>query len=148
MSKTSSESGSFPRYLVVGVFTSALDFGLFTLLAVGVGIPPVAANIVSTAVTICVSYLINQRWVFRSKKATWGSFVSFASVSLITGMIVQSGVIWAITHAAPTLMPSWNADLVKPGAKIVAMGIGALCNYLGYRTVFHRSDERAIVSEG
>lgn len=135
--------GSFPRYLVVGVFTSLLDFSVFTILAVPVGVSPVVSNVVSTAVTICVSYIINRRWVFRAQRATWASFFSFASVSLITGMLIQSAVIWMVVHAGTTFATGLDPAMIKTGAKIIAMGVGAMCNYLGYRTVFRRSDAQS-----
>lgn len=136
-------SGSFPRYLLVGVFTSLLDFSLFTGLSVPLGLNPVPSNIISTVVTICVSYLINQRWVFRSRASTWGTFFSFASVSLVTGMLIQTGVIWGLVHIGHIVLPAAGAARINPAAKIIAMGVGAMCNYLGYRFVFRKGDQIA-----
>lgn len=135
--------GSFPRYLVVGVFTSLLDFTLFTTLSVPLGLNPVPSNVISTIVTICVSYLINQRWVFRSKTSTWATFFSFASVSLVTGLLIQTGLIWGLIHLGHGLFPAARASTINPVSKVIAMGFGALCNYLGYRFVFRTSDRRA-----
>ncbi|MCI1787977.1 MAG: GtrA family protein [Actinomyces sp.] len=136
--------GSVLRYLMTGGFTSALDLALFTVFSVAVGIPPTVSNVMSTAVTICVGYTINRRWVFKARRATWGSFFSYASVSLVTGMIIQTGIIAGLMHAALDVVPTWSTNAVKPVAKIIAMGVGATCNYLGFRFIFHRSDERAI----
>lgn len=139
----SSIGGSFPRYLVVGVFTSLLDFTLFTTLSVPIGLPPVLSNVVSTTITICVSYLINQRWVFRSRSSTWATFFSFASVSLVTGLLIQTGLIWGLVHLGNSLFPGAGVALINPAAKILSMGVGAMCNYLGYRFVFKAGDRAA-----
>lgn len=142
--------GSFSRYLVVGAGTSLLDFCLFTLLSVGVHINVVVANICSTIITVCVSYFINQRFVFRSQRSSWKTFFSFAGWTLFTGLVVQTIIIWGLVHLGASLndlacTPAnpespwchcFNPDLVKPLAKICAMGTGALANYFGYRFLF------------
>ena len=102
------EAGSFYRYLLVGVGTSLLDFTLFSLLSMGFDLPVIPSNITSTIITVCVSYWINQ----------------------------HSAIIWAIVHGLPALGLGISLSLLKPAAKIVAMGTGAVCNYLGYRFIF------------
>jgi putative flippase GtrA len=63
---------------------------------------------------------------------------------LVTGMIIQTGIIAGLMHAALHVVPTLSTNAAKPVAKIIAMGVGATCNYLGFRFIFHRSDERAI----
>lgn len=133
------EAGSFYRYLVVGVGTSLLDFSLFSLLSVGFDLPVIPSNITSTIITVCVSYWINQHFVFQAKGFSWASFFSFAGLTLFTGMVLQSAIIWAIVHGLPALGLGLSLSLLKPAAKIVAMGTGAVCNYLGYRFIFTRN---------
>ncbi|MDO4258840.1 MAG: GtrA family protein [Actinomycetaceae bacterium] len=135
------------RYLVVGVGTSLLDLGLFSLMAVGFTVPPVPANIISTVITVCVSYLINQSFVFKSAGGpTWKSFFSFAGLTLFTGTIFQSAVIWGIVESAALLFPTLPGAIVKPTAKVFAMGVGAVCNYLGYRWLFSDKGKSASAS--
>lgn len=131
-------AGSFPRYLIVGVLTSLLDLSLFSLQTVIFGLHPVPSNVVSTVVTVCVSYVINRRFVFRAERSTWRTFISFAGVTLVTGLFVQSAVIWGLVHGARALAPSISSGVVMPAVKVIAMGVGAMCNYLGYRSVFGR----------
>lgn len=131
--------GSFPRYLVVGVFTSLLDLSLFSLLALLLHVPEIPANVVSTIVTVCVSYLINRRFVFKAQRSTWGTFFSFAGMTLFTGLVIQSVIIWAVVSGTALVAASLSAALVKPSAKVIAMGVGALCNYFGYRFIFRSS---------
>lgn len=135
-------SGTFPRYLLVGVGMSLLDLLLFSLLAVGAGVPEVLSNVVSTVITVCVSFLINRSFVFRAHRqsvtarAILLSFASFAGVTLVTGLVIQSAVIWGVVQLTHAVAPGLEYALVAPAAKIVAMGVGAICNYLGYRLVF------------
>lgn len=44
------------RYLVTGVFTSSLDLVLFSVFSVVVRIPEVLSNVLSTLITVCISY--------------------------------------------------------------------------------------------
>ena len=97
------EAGSFYRYLLVGVGTSLLDFTLFSLLSVGFDLPVIPSNITSTVITVCVSYWINQHFVFQAKGFSWASFFSFAGLTLFTGMVLQSAIIWVIVHGLPAL---------------------------------------------
>ena len=128
--------GSVLRYLGAGTFTSLLDFVLFAALVNLTSIHYVLANVISTLVTICVSYLINRRLVFRSRtRSIWG-FVAFLSATLFTGMVLQAVVIWAVSASLTPLLP-WASDgTVKSIAKIIAMAVGAVVNYLSYRWIF------------
>lgn len=133
------DGGSFPRYLLVGITTSLLDLALFSTLSVVLGVPAVPSNIVSTLVTICVSYVINQRFVFKGSSHSWRGFFSFAGLTLFTGLVLQSVAIWGVLGISRWLLPGLVDEVVLPAAKIVAMGIGAIANYLGYRFIFRRS---------
>ncbi len=52
------------RFATVGLLTTAIDIVLFSLLAVGAGIPAVAANTVSYSTGILTSFLLNRFWTF------------------------------------------------------------------------------------
>lgn len=129
----------FLRYAGVGVITTLLDLTLFSVFALAVGLAPLVANVVSTVITLCVSYLINRWFVFRSDAGAARTFVPFVTVTLFSGLIVQSVVIWAVIHTGHALTPDLSDSWLKPGAKIVAMGVGMVSNYLGYRWLFGRA---------
>lgn len=129
------------RYLLTGVSTSLLDLALFSLLAVVVAVPEVLANVASTLVTVCISYLINQTFVFNAEKRTWGTFFSFIGHTLFTGLVLQSAVIWALAAGVNVWLPGANQALVLPGIKLIAMLVGAVCNYLEYRLIFTRKSD-------
>lgn len=130
--------GALVRYLFTGVGTSLLDLTLFTVLVSVVSFVPVFANVVSTIITICVSYFLNRAFVFKAERSSFRAFLSFASVTLFTGLVLQSGVIWAGMHLIAGL--GWDPTSAAGAAvvKAVAMGVGALCNYIAYSFVFKR----------
>lgn len=129
---------SLPRYLVTGGAMSLLDWGLFTTFSVALSFPAVLANICSTIITICVSYFLNQRFVFQAKKASWQSFFSFSGLTLFTGLVLQSLVILGVLQLLVLFQGHPLPSYAAPGAKIVAMAVGATCNYLGYKYLFKK----------
>ena len=128
--------GAFLRYLLVGGFNTLLDLGLFTVFAVAVGLQPLVANVISTSITLCVSYLLNRLFVFRTTRSVQHTVVQFVAVTLISGLVVQSAVIWTVIRLGALMVPGLSHDILAPLAKVVAMGVGMVSNYLGYRWLF------------
>ena len=79
------EAGSFYRYLLVGVGTSLLDITLFSLLSVGFDLPVIPSNITSTIITVCVSYWINQHFVFHAKRFFLRLVLLFCGINALHG---------------------------------------------------------------
>ncbi len=128
------------RYLVTDVFTSSLDLVLFSVFSVVVRIPEVLSNVLSTLITVCISYLLNRAFVFQADKFSWHTFFSFAGLTLVTGMVLQSAAVAALSALARIVWPEVSSAIVLPGIKVVAMLLGAICNYLGYRFIFIHSN--------
>lgn len=126
----------FLRYALVGAFNTGLDLVLFTVLAVVINVAPLAANVASTVIVLCVSYLLNRGFVFRTERSVRGTVIQFVAVTLFSGLVVQSAVIWTVLHLGGLLAPGLPEDVLAPFAKICAMGVGMLSNYLGYRWLF------------
>lgn len=124
------------RYLVVGLGNTALDLVLFTVLAVAAGVPPVVANVISTVVVMTISFFVNRSFVFRAESAGAAAYVGFVAVTLFSGLVLQSLVILGVIGLADAVVPDLSEGIVKPGAKVVAMGVGMVSNFLGYRWVF------------
>lgn len=128
--------GELIRYTAVGSFNTLLDLGLFSLLAVVAGAHPLVANVVSTCITLCVSFFLNRRVVFRSSQRLSSTFLPFVGVTLFSGLIIQSAVIWSVIHLAGVVLPGASAALVAPVSKVCAMAVGMVSNFLGYRWLF------------
>lgn len=124
------------RYLITGCGTSLLDLLLFSLFALLLRAPEVLANIASTVITVCVSYLINRVFVFYAETATWRTFFSFAGITLATGLVLQSAIIWGLVRIVEAIALPFSELLALPLIKMCAMLVGAICNYLGYRLIF------------
>lgn len=129
-------SRSLDRYVLVGLFNSALDVVLFSLLTLAVGLVPVVSNVISTVLVMTVSFFINRLWVFRSSARGLDAFARFAAVTLVSGWVVQSTVIVVFLALTDWLAPSLAAEILTPTAKVVAMGVGMVFNFVGYRWLF------------
>lgn len=127
---------AFLRYFVVGVGNSLLDLGLFSLFTVVAGITPLLANVASTTITICVSYVLNRLFVFRTSRSVRGTVVTFVAVTLGSALVIQSAVIWSVIALGHATLPTMSDDLLAPTAKVCAMGAGMVSNFLGYRWLF------------
>ena len=135
-------SGPLLRYGLVGTFNTLLDLTFFTFLSVGLHITPILANVVSTSFVLSVSYVLNRLFVFRSNRPVRSTVVHFVSVTLFTGLIVQSTVIWAVIHLGKLLIPNLSHTVLAPFSKVCAMGAAMVSNYLSYRWIFHRTGLR------
>jgi len=129
-------SGEFWKYVLVGGFNTLLDLGLFSVFSIVVGITPVLANVMSTCIVLCVSYFLNRRFVFKSNASYVRSSVQFVAVTLFSGLVVQSAVIWCVTHLLAWWFTPEQAHLWAVIAKICAMGVGMISNYIGYHWLF------------
>lgn len=126
---------SLARYVLVGGFNTALDFGLYTLLVTAFWVPPLIANVVSTVVTMCVSYLLNRTFVFHSNQSHARGFLSFVAVTLTSGLVIQSIVI-AFVITVGESFTSISHNILATGAKVCAICVSMVFNYLGYRYIF------------
>lgn len=94
----------------------------------------IPSNITSTVITVCVSYWINQHFVFQAKVFP-GPRSFLLRIDAIYGMVLQSAIIWVIVHGLPHSAWGSRCPIAETCRKIVAMGTGAVCNYLGYRFI-------------
>lgn len=127
---------SASRYLVVGVANTALDLALFTALAVGLDARPVVANVVSTVLVMTLSFFVNRAWVFDAGSAGWRAYAGFVAITLFSGWVIQSLVILGLLHGASAFAPDIPDDVAAPLAKLAAMAVGMVSNFIGYRWVF------------
>lgn len=125
------------RYALTGGFTSLLDLSLFSFLGVVLHVHEIPANVASTLTTVSISYLINRTFVFRSARGGFRSFLTFASATLVTGLIVQSLVITGFLALMSTTASAGRPWTIV-AAKLVAMSIGAVGNFISYRFIFTR----------
>ncbi|PWH06541.1 hypothetical protein DEO23_06170 [Brachybacterium endophyticum] len=130
--------GVIARFLVTGGAMSALDLGLYSCGALLLHWHPILAHIVGTLITICVSFLLNRAFVFRSQGSGVGAFVPFVVVTLVTALVIQTLIITGVVHACGALFPDAPEGAVEVGAKVIAVGCAAVCNFVSYRVIFAR----------
>ncbi len=82
------------RYIFYGGLTTLVNWGVFYLLRQGFKVPFAAANTVSVIMAILFAYVVNSRFVFRTKASTFaehaGEFVKFVSARAVT-MLIEIG---------------------------------------------------------
>lgn len=140
MPKLNSESQKV-RFLLVGGSSTVLDFTIL-FVAKSLGVPVVIANIISTGISFCFSFLANKNYTFRTHGANLKREISlFVVVTLFGLWVLQSIVIAAVL---PILEPSVSdASLRLLIAKLLATIVTTLWNYILYsRLVFvHKKPE-------
>ncbi|MDR3051583.1 MAG: GtrA family protein [Oscillospiraceae bacterium] len=76
------------RYLIVGALVTALNYGVFGLCFLSLGLDKLASNAIAWVVAVIVAYVANKAYVFRSKthslKETMGEMASFVAMRLIS----------------------------------------------------------------
>jgi putative flippase GtrA len=124
------------RYFLTGGFTSLVDFSGYSLLTLAAGLNEVFANLLSTSITMLVSFAITSSFVFQTGRPRARTFLPFVGFTAFTAFVVQSLVIVGVLSLAEVWGITQFDDAIALGAKICAMVVGAVANFIGYRFVF------------
>ena len=103
---------------------------IYGLLTNVLGFFAVLSNMISTLVVLGVSFGLNYKFVWESKKSKRETAPRFAVISLFSAWVVQSGIIFLIV----TIFG--GGDMVNLIAKIAGICMGTIFNFLGYRYIF------------
>lgn len=129
----------FSKFLLVGCLNTLIDFILFFIFANLVGLHAVQASIISTGITMCVSFYLNHRFVFRSAKKKRHTAIQFLSVTIFNVWVVQSSVIYVVVHALQNnsffMSHLWTLNLT---AKLFGVGVSFILNFIMYRYIFRQ----------
>lgn len=131
----------FSRFLAVGLFNTALDLVLFFLIANVLRFAAVPANLVSTGITMVISFHLNHSFVFSSDKTKKGTFLQFVAITLINVWLIQSIIITSVLSLTPYIhidKHQWTVNLL---AKLCGVGISFVLNFLMYRYIFQSSKQ-------
>lgn len=129
--RKSSETRTFVRFCTVGGFGFAVDAGVLAILTMVFGVGPIAARLVSGAVSMLSTWVIHRSYTFKSTdpgKLAEGS--RFATVT-IAGVVINFVVYWCVLTALPATPPL----VALAAGSAVAMGV----NYLGSRVYAFRT---------
>jgi putative flippase GtrA len=136
------------KFLVVGSFNTVLDLAIFFVLANLIYMNPVPANILSTGFTMCVSFFLNHRYVFRSRKKKRHTALQFVAVTLFNVWLVQSLIIYLVVRLTEgTHLFSGHAWTLNLFAKLSGVCVSFILNFVLYKYIFHNKplEEAAIL---
>ena len=120
------------RFVVVGVLSACVDFGiLWLLMDVGLGHTP--AKAISFVAGTTTAYLINRRWTFGAT----GSTKAFVGVLVLYGstFVVQVGL---FSLLYPWLDSRWGYTPAQVVAFVIAQGVATTVNFIVQRAVIFR----------
>ncbi len=131
------QHAGFVKFLAVGSFNTVLDISLYFFFSSIWGLNLILANVLSTGITLCFSFFLNHRFVFRSDRRKRTIAVQFVLITLFNAWVVQSiiitGVVYALGNTAFFLAHIWTLNLL---AKICSVSVSFMLNFLGYRFIF------------
>lgn len=107
------------RYGISGGASALTHFGVLVLLAEVLHVWPVAASTAGFVASILVSYLLQRRWVFRSRIGHGVAGARFLTVTAVA-FGLNTGIVWAGTEAL---------HLPYGGVQMVALSVIPLVNY-------------------
>ena len=109
-------------YGIIGSFTSALDFAVFTLLSKYIGIHYIIANCISVLVGITTSFALNRSYNFRVKDKTAKRFLIFLTVGLC-GLLLSNVILYVGID-----MLSGDELIVKLASIVLVVGFQFILN--------------------
>lgn len=118
-------------YGLIGGSCAALDFILYSIFVI-IGMNILLANVIGVHVGIVTSFFLNSRYNFRMTDHPFKRFLSFYIIGLI-GLGVSSLLLWLLVDHM-----GWNPII----AKILAIGIVAICQFLMNKTITFKPTER------
>lgn len=128
------------RFGVVGALAFVIDYGVYVLLANGLKINYLIANIFGFTLSLIFNYLMSMKFVFERKEGTdkRKEFVTFAILSVIglgiNELIIYGCVDGIYLHNA-VLQEKFDIGIAKQAGKIIATGIVMVYNFIS-RKIF------------
>lgn len=125
---------SFVRYVLVGLLSVAIDYGLLLGLYHGAGFGLGAATTVSFGIGLTANFLLTKYWTFGGSGRGHGARQSarqMVLVGLLTGfnLMATNLVVWLM----------YRADIGPEVSKLVAMAMVTLWNYVIYKNVIFKA---------
>jgi putative flippase GtrA len=117
-------------FALVGVVNATVDFCVYSFARFYLGLPLVAANLMSWSVAVSGSYIMNSKFTFAAESGSKLSFSRYAAfaVSQVGGLIANTATVLALSYVMPELV-----------AKVLAIGVTFLVNFsLSHFVVFRR----------
>lgn len=119
------------RFAIVGCLNTIIDFGVLFIL-VGLGVPIIVGNFISTSSALIFSFFANKKFTFRNKEKMSKKQLTYFLVITLFGLWVIQPIIITITSI---LLKSWLSDvrILLVIEKLLATCVTLVWNYLLYR---------------
>ena len=118
--------GQVGRYGLVGLFNTALGFGVIAALEFGLGLSPYLANAGGYAAGFAAGYLLTRVFVFKARDKVGASTVRY-----LIAVAVCYGLNLAVLTLGRTILPRTN--LFQLFAQLCAMGTYTVALFLASR---------------
>lgn len=129
------------RFVVVGGINTAIDFGIFFTLSF-FGLSVVAANIASTSVAFCFSFVANRKFTFKSTSSDVKRQIVLFMLITLFGLWILQPIVITLTQdiLKSSGLPAWTQ---LGFGKILATIVTLVWNYVLYsRVVFKKKVAR------
>lgn len=131
-------------FALSGIINTAVDFLILNICVFLLGLALIPANFISTSVALGLSYLLNQRWVFKGSTHSRKTVVLFIGITLFGLFVLQNIVIYYLTgdrtiaaqglHYIVSSLDPYNSVAIEANvAKVVATIVSAVWNYVMYK---------------
>ncbi|MDG6100852.1 GtrA family protein [Dactylosporangium aurantiacum] len=124
------------RYVVIGVLSAGIDFGLLYALHGGLGVPVGIAAFIAVTLAFFCNFALNRIWSFRSQAPVVGQFGKYLFLGCVN---------WVLTAILVTAFTALGLNYLV--AKAIALVLTTGSNYLLYR-VWVFKDRRPATSPG
>lgn len=154
--KLKAEGKQVGRFSLIGIANTVIDFSVYNLLILALGLAAIPANLVSTTLAMIFSFVANKTFVFGSKsKQILAQAITFLVVTAFGLYVIQNGVIYILLEVW-TLPLDWAYALISligldgligeqflfvNGAKVIATLFSLSWNYLLYRNLVFAKDK-------
>lgn len=118
------------RFVITGGLSAIVDFGLYVLLYLALGVHPDLAKAVGFIAGTTTAYLINRRWTFQAAPST--ARLIGVWVLYLTTFVVQVG----LNHLFLALLNYTPAAVAV--AFVIAQGTATVINFVVQRAVIFR----------
>lgn len=123
---------TFRRFVAVGVTSTAVDFVILFVLQ-HLGLPIIAANIISTSAAFCFSFYANKRFTFKTSGTNVKREMLLFVIVTLTGMWVLQNIVIALSMPVFSRLASHEVALLL--AKLFATAFSMIWNYVLYRNI-------------
>ena len=121
------------RFVVTGVLSAVVDFGLLVLGMDLLGLGHTTAKAWSWVAGTITAYLVNSRWTFRAAH----SHRRFAAVVLLY-VLTFALQVGTFALVFPPLESAWGTTVAQVAGFVVAQGLATTVNFIVQRTLIFR----------